>query len=392
MPKRLYVVVSCVVISWFVTATAQEPAAKAPAPGAAKAPQAAPPAGAAAAPANDFAALSTQFKELVARLSQMRRRYQVDPSVDKKAIEAEWKEKLAELESLKVKMASAGMKSYLAAPNTNDEVNEYLFAYLTSLVQTDDYEKAAKMVKLLADKGFKHKYFDLVSGLSYFGIADFDNAKKYLTLAKDANETDETGSRYLDLIDSHNYAELWQKEAALRAAEDKAGDLPKVKLSTSKGDIVVALLENEAPIATANFISLVEKGFYDGTQFHRVIPGFMAQGGDPKGDGSGGPGYTIPDECFESDHRNHFRGSLSMANTGERDTGGSQFFLNFLPTAHLDGKHTVFGRVIEGQDVLAKLQRRQPGDNLPADTITKATVVSKRAHAYDNYPKRPDKS
>ena len=110
-------------------------------------------------------------------------------------------------------------------------------------------------------------------------------------------------------------AELWQKEQSLRAAEDKANDLPKVKLSTSKGDIVVALLENEAPIATANFISLVEKDFYDGTSFHRVLPGFMAQGGDPKGDGTGGPGYTIPDECFESDHRNHFRGSLSMANT-----------------------------------------------------------------------------
>ena len=87
----------------------------------------------------------------------------------------------------------------------------------------------------------------------------------------------------------------------------------------------------------------------------------MAQGGDPKGDGSGGPGYTIPDECRQENHRNHFRGSLSMAKTAEPDTGGSQFFLTFVPTSHLDGKHTVFGRVIEGMDVLAKLQQHRAG-------------------------------
>ena len=193
------------------------------------------------------------------------------------------------------------------------------------------------------------------------------------------------------MIERHKYRELWAKELKLREAEDKAGDLPKVKLNTTKGDIVIALLENEAPIATANFIQLVEKKFYDGINFHRVIPGFMAQGGDPKGDGTGGPGYTIPDECFEDDHRNHFRGTLSMANTGQRDTGGSQFFLTFLPTAHLDGKHTVFGRVVEGMDVLSKLERLQPGDAVTPDRIIKATVVSKRNHKYEPV-KRPDKS
>jgi cyclophilin family peptidyl-prolyl cis-trans isomerase len=164
-----------------------------------------------------------------------------------------------------------------------------------------------------------------------------------------------------------------------------------VKLSTTKGDVVVALFENEAPIATANFIELAEKGFFDGLKFHRVIPGFMAQGGDPKGDGGGGPGYTIPDECYEDDHRNHFRGTLSMANTGRRDTGGSQFFLTFVPTAHLDGKHTVFGRVVEGLDVLGNLQRCEPGDNVAPDRITKATVLFKRNHRYTPI-KRPDKS
>jgi cyclophilin family peptidyl-prolyl cis-trans isomerase len=166
--------------------------------------------------------------------------------------------------------------------------------------------------------------------------------------------------------------------------------LPRVKLTTSKGDIVIELFENEAPNTVANFISLVEKGFYDGTPFHRVIAGFMAQGGDPTGTGTGGPGYTIACEVDAPDARQHFRGTLSMAHAGP-DTGGSQFFLTFRPTDHLDGKHTVFGRVIEGFNVLPLLIRTQDDQGRPVpgvipDKITKAEVVRKRSHPYE-----PDK-
>ena len=135
----------------------------------------------------------------------------------------------------------------------------------------------------------------------------------------------------------------------------------RVKLSTTRGDIVIELFENEAPQAVANFLTLVKDGFYDGVVFHRVLPGFMAQGGDPTGTGSGGPGYSIKCECYQPNYRRHFRGSLSMAHAG-RDTGGSQFFLTFVPTSFLDGKHTVFGRVIEGMDVAAGLKRLAQGD------------------------------
>ena len=197
------------------------------------------------------------------------------------------------------------------------------------------------------------------------------------------------GDCYLKMVDK--YKELWKKEKAIRDREDKAKDLPKVKLTTSKGDIVIALLENEAPIATANFLDLVEKKYYDGLTFHRVLPGFMAQGGDPKADGSGGPGYTIPDECRQENRRTHFRGSLSMAKTPDPDTGGSQFFLTFVPTSHLDGKHTVFGRVIEGIEVIPKLQRIEPGAPGTPDKIEKATVISKRPHKYEILGKRLDK-
>jgi cyclophilin family peptidyl-prolyl cis-trans isomerase len=153
------------------------------------------------------------------------------------------------------------------------------------------------------------------------------------------------------------------------------------------------LFENEAPNTVANFITLVEKNFYDGTKFHRVIAGFMAQGGDPQGTGAGGPGYTIPDECRQPNHRLHFRGSLSMAKEEAPDTGGSQFFLTFVPTDHLNGKHTVFGRIIDGIDVLAKLERVQPGrSGSPpnADKILRATVLRKRDHAYTVTQARPE--
>jgi cyclophilin family peptidyl-prolyl cis-trans isomerase len=188
----------------------------------------------------------------------------------------------------------------------------------------------------------------------------------------------QTGAMYLSMID--DYRAKWAEEKKIRAAEAKADDLPRVKLETSKGDIVIELFENEAPNTTANFISLVEKGFYDGLKFHRVIPGFMAQGGDPQGDGTGGPGYAIACECVRKDYRKHFRGTLSMAHAG-RDTGGSQFFLTFVPTPHLDGKHTAFGRVIDGMEVLSELNRVQPGEP-GADKIVKATVLRKREHEY----------
>jgi cyclophilin family peptidyl-prolyl cis-trans isomerase len=111
----------------------------------------------------------------------------------------------------------------------------------------------------------------------------------------------------------------------------------------------------------------------------------MAQGGSPDGSGADGPGYSIRCECYQENHRKHFRGSLSMAHAG-RDTGGSQFFLTFTPARHLDGKHTVFGRVIEGMEVLGKLQIRDPelGEPLPQpDRIVRAEAIRDRGHAYE---------
>jgi cyclophilin family peptidyl-prolyl cis-trans isomerase len=135
---------------------------------------------------------------------------------------------------------------------------------------------------------------------------------------------------------------------------------------TEKGDIVVELFADKAPLTVENFINLARSGFYDGTTFHRVIGGFMAQGGDPTGTGTGGPGYKFRDE-FHPSLRHDSAGILSMANAGP-GTNGSQFFITYGPTPHLDDRHSVFGKVTEGMDVLRSIRERDPQrDRQPGD-------------------------
>ena len=123
--------------------------------------------------------------------------------------------------------------------------------------------------------------------------------------------------------------------------------------ATSEGTFTVELFEDKAPLTTKNFIDLAEKGFYDGLIFHRVIDGFMIQGGDPTGTGMGGPGYEIPDE-FHLDLKHDGEGVLSMANAGP-NTGGSQFFVTLAATPWLNGHHAVFGKVVRGMEVVKKI-------------------------------------
>lgn len=140
------------------------------------------------------------------------------------------------------------------------------------------------------------------------------------------------------------------------------------KVETNHGTFRVELFEERAPRTTANFIELAEKGFYDGGTFHRVIEGFMLQGGDPTGTGTGGPGYTIDDE-FHPELRHDAKGVLSMANAGP-DTGGSQFFITLAPTPWLNDRHAVFGRVTEGMDVVDTIGSTRTGANdRPVDEV-----------------------
>lgn len=146
-------------------------------------------------------------------------------------------------------------------------------------------------------------------------------------------------------------------------------------IEMEKGDMVVELFARDVPVTVNNFVFLAREGFYNGVTFHRVLPGFMAQGGDPTGTGRGGPGYSFEDE-FTS-HK-HGAGTLSMANAGP-DTNGSQFFITFTPQPGLDGRHTVFGQITEGMDVLEKLTIRDPGQNpnFDGDRIITITIKEK---------------
>jgi cyclophilin family peptidyl-prolyl cis-trans isomerase len=148
----------------------------------------------------------------------------------------------------------------------------------------------------------------------------------------------------------------------------------KATFKTVKGDITVELFADKTPITVNNFVFLAREGYYDNTVFHRVIPDFMAQGGDPTGTGTGGPGYRFQDE-FDPSLVHDKAGILSMANAGP-GTNGSQFFLTFGPTPHLNNKHSVFGHVVEGMDVLLSLTVRDPSDrSFPGDALTTIEIM-----------------
>ncbi|GAB4276374.1 MAG: hypothetical protein Kow0029_18270 [Candidatus Rifleibacteriota bacterium] len=145
---------------------------------------------------------------------------------------------------------------------------------------------------------------------------------------------------------------------------------PLIKITTDKGEMMFELFPDVAPKHVESMISLIKKGFYNGLTFHRVVPGFVIQGGDPKGDGTGGPGYTLP---AEFNKRKHLKGTLAMARTSDPNSAGSQFYICLDAIPHLDGQYTVFGQIVKGHDVPEKIVKGdkmkieivQEGENLP---------------------------
>ncbi|MCL4274209.1 MAG: peptidylprolyl isomerase [Anaerolineales bacterium] len=147
----------------------------------------------------------------------------------------------------------------------------------------------------------------------------------------------------------------------------------KAHMETDNGTMVIELFADKTPVTVNSFVFLAREGFYDGVIFHRVIANFMAQGGDPTGTGRGGPGYQFQDE-FHPSLKHDKRGVLSMANAGP-GTNGSQFFITHGPTPHLNNRHSVFGQVIEGEDVLMSIPERDPSNvNAPAVKIIRVTI------------------
>jgi cyclophilin family peptidyl-prolyl cis-trans isomerase len=339
----------------------------------------------------EFKKIHAEFNTILAELRILQVEYRKSAKEDRPTLEKKWKVEFQKGEEIQAKFFEAAVKAFAEAPNDDKDLIRLLWSIFGQQCSHDDYENAARVAKLLIDNGNSDDRGFALAGVAAVAVGDFKSATKYFNLATKSGifknprdpkdklmENAEVFSKNLVTLE-----ENWENEQKIREVEAKADDLPRVLIKTNKGDIVVELFENEAPNTVANFIALVEKDFYKDTTFHRVLAGFMAQGGDPNGDGSGGPGYKIPCECSQPNHRNHFRGTLSMAHAG-RDTGGSQFFLCFAPTLYLDGKHTVFGRVISGLDVLSKIQRRDPEDPNMADPdkILEMKIDRKREHEY----------
>lgn len=394
-----------------IAALALAPLALAQEPPAAAAPQAS-----AAEAKAKFDAQFKAYQDTLKSIEKLRTDYQSAGASGQKTINFQLQEKLKTAKQELDAMVAAGLECYRLAPQEYPQLGQLLTAVAKhyaageaspqskdDIQGGDNYERALPIVQLLIDSKADDKRLPLWGFLAAFATNDYDLAESYLKqaqangiLADPEAAKDPADQAVMGLVMQYggllpHYRQLWAKEKEIRAAEAAADNLPRVKLETSKGEIVIELFENEAPQATANFISLVKSGFYNGVVFHRVLPQFMAQGGDPKGDGTGGPGYSIKCECYQPNMRHHFRGSLSMAHAG-RDTGGSQFFLTFVPTPHLDGKHTVFGRVVEGLEVLGDLQKRNPdaAGGVAPDKIIKAEVLRDRGHAYsfDKLPGR----
>lgn len=157
---------------------------------------------------------------------------------------------------------------------------------------------------------------------------------------------------------------------AVKAQDSKPVQDIKITIKTNKGDIDLTIFASKVPLTAANFLNLAKHGYYDGIAFHRVIPEFMIQGGDPTGTGRGGPGYKFEDE-IDSSLRHSKPGILSMANAGP-NTNGSQFFITHVPTPHLDGKHAVFGEVTKGQDVVNAIVKGDKIESIKIEVSTDA--------------------
>ncbi|QGJ68419.1 Putative peptidyl-prolyl cis-trans isomerase [Planctomycetales bacterium 10988] len=321
--------------------------------------------------AAEFPQLYQQWSSALQRAQTIQQQFRTVTPAEQAQLRTEYQQLIQQLTQLEPQVIASAQAAYQANPQQAAQAGMLLFNVSQQATEMGDAEMAANLVQLLAKGGFSHPEFPQLRARIALASGDQQAALAAYRQVQQQQGLDSEGKKVME-------------ELELREKEAQADDLPRVLMKTTKGDMVLELYENQAPNSVANFVSLVEKGYYDGLTFHRVLDGFMAQGGDPTGTGGGGPGYAIACECYRPDARLHLPGTLSMAHAG-KDTGGSQFFITFTKTEHLDGRHTAFGRVIEGMEVLDQLQRidpSRPNPNIQPDKIVSAKVLRKRDHAY----------
>lgn len=306
-------------------------------------------------------------------------------------------------------LKQTGIALFLETESPSEELIGLMLQIQPELMISDDRELTLsileKLRRVVSTTGAEEKVAALKlqrdEAMVALKLNKFDRANEYIKLGRlEINEELEDQDKGL-LILAETFAQTFAEELKIREQEAQADDLPRVKIETVHGDIIVELFENEAPETVANFIYLVELKFFDGTYFHRVMHDFMAQGGGFTKRGPRECGWFIKDEVRQPNARRHFRGSLSMANMSKPNSGSNQFFITTIPTPLLDwngeeddpSAHTVFGRVISGMEFVDKLTKTIEFDeeemkdvlikeSIP-DEIIRMTVLRKRDHEYE---------
>jgi cyclophilin family peptidyl-prolyl cis-trans isomerase len=313
----------------------------------------------------------------------------------------EWDRAATEGIARSMAFRKVAIEVYRSDPASYRTVGELLHEFVKDDFEHDRYDGSLEILEALIESGYQSptaREGDLMeaAGVAAYSMNNFQEAKRRWEQAIQKNGKLKVYSdKILGTLDQ--LADEWAKERAIREAEAKADDLPRVRLYTNKGIFTIELFENEAPETVANFIYLTEKGYFNEKRFFRVLPALVAQTGCDRGDGTGSPGYSIHGEMKHADARRHYRGSLAMALGSDPvnqrplyDSAGSQFYICMLPLPHLNGEYCVFGRVLEGIEKLGNITKvdlsteegKKEGQGKFVDLIIRAEVVRKRSHDY----------
>ena len=343
------------------------------------------------------------MRDKIRLITQAEMRFYLDGVEESYNWSDQWDTAVAELQPLRKEFETISVDLYINnedAKSVSDSLPETVFSIRKNLLKTDhDADTIAVLRRLLILKP-DNEQLKLDLGLALLKTNQFAEANEIIdTIAPNVlDKLNEADNKLLSIRVPLQRAYEQEKKILAAEADD---NLPRVEINTTRGPIVAELFENEAPDTVGNFIQLVESGFYTDVIFHRVISKFMAQTGlvafSDNGYKMKNIGYSIYDETKGG--RGHFYGYLSMAKTDQPNSGGSQFFITYEPTVFLDGRHTVFGRVIEGMDNAGHLlpthevkeEKDEPREEVPIESVTpdrilSAKVIRKRDHEY-----RPNK-
>jgi len=343
-------------------------------------------------------AYRVQLAELKKQMKDLRRKiveHHTDLSADRDSKLQEWQKVSQAAREASQQFRKAAIDLYRSEPQRYSTVGDLLFGMLKEECEADRFEGMNEVGKVLVELKYPNPDLDGIAGLAAFGEHDFEFSEQCLRRAMQTGVDTAVPPQVMQSIEQ--LKEDWKKELELRTAEARADDLPRVRISTTKGVIVLELFEDDAPETVANFLYLVKNGFYDGRPIFRVLKHFVAQTGCERGDGSGSAGYTVRGEMKSPRARKHFRGSVAVAlgsdpvtQATDYDSGSAQFFFDLLASPPMNGEYCVFGRVIEGMEVLGELTKidlsskdaKEEYAGVNPDSMVRVEVVRQRNSSY----------